>query len=171
MEKALQGIFWINTKLKQIEKACGCICLGVLFTVMISNAMLRYCLHSGFNWSDELNQFLFVWMGFLASAYAMGDDKHLNVASFVSLFPKSVQYVIRQLMNIIMLVFFVMYIPALMELLGQLAISSVMRLPLKYVYAILPVSFGLMSYHILCNMIMDTQCFMRAHKGGGKVNV
>ena len=58
MEKALQGIFWINTK--QIEKACGCICLGVLFTVMISNAMLRYCLHSGFNWSDELNQFLFV---------------------------------------------------------------------------------------------------------------
>ena len=40
MEKALQGIFWINTKLKQIEKACGCICLGVLFTVMISNAML-----------------------------------------------------------------------------------------------------------------------------------
>ena len=90
MEKALQGIFWINTKLKQIEKACGCICLGVLFTVMISNAMLRYCLHSGFNWSDELNQFLFVWMGFLASAYAMGDDKHLNVAAFVSLFPKSV---------------------------------------------------------------------------------
>ena len=77
-----------------------------------SNAMLRYCLHSGFNWSDELNQFLFVWMGFLASAYAMGDDKHLNVAAFVSLFPKSVQYVIRQLMNIIMLVFFVMYIPA-----------------------------------------------------------
>ena len=106
MEKAVKGIFWINTKLKQLEKACGCICLGVLFAVMISNAMLRYCLRSGFNWSDELNQFLFVWMGFLAAAHAMGDDRHLNVSAFISLFPKSFQFIVRQIMNMIMLVFF-----------------------------------------------------------------
>ena len=171
MEKALQGILWVNTRLKQIEKACGCACLGVLFVVMISNAMLRYCLKSGFNWSDELNQFLFVWLGFLAAAYTAGEDRHLNVTAFVGFFPKPLQFAIRQLMNLIMLVFFVMYIPALMKLLGQLAISNVMRIPLKYVYAILPVSFALMSFHILCNIFSDTDAFVKNIRKGGEKNV
>lgn len=49
----------------------------------------------------------------------------------------------------IMPVFFVMYLPELIRLLGQLAISRVMRLPLKYVYGVLPLSLALMSYHIV----------------------
>lgn len=168
MEKAIQGIFKLNERLKQMEKFFGCICLGVLFAVMISNAALRYCFKSGFNWSDELNQFLFVWLGFLAAAYTMGDDKHLNVTAFVGFLPKSLQFVIKQLMNVIMLIFFLMYIQPLLDLLAQLAISNVMRIPLKYVYAILPISFGLMSFHIVCNIIRDTRGFLGGVKGGGE---
>jgi len=63
MEQAFRRMVRLNTWLKQAEKALGCICLGALFVVMITNAGLRYCLQSGLNWSDELNQFLFVWMG------------------------------------------------------------------------------------------------------------
>ncbi len=164
MKKALSGIFWLNDRLKQVEKAAGCLCLGILFVVMISNAALRYCLRTGIDWSDEMNQFLFVWMGFLAAAYTMGDDKHLNVTAFVGFLPGSIQYILKQIMNVLMLVFFAMYIPALMELLGQLAISNVMRIPLKYVYAVLPVSFALMCYHIVCNMILDTMKFLENRK-------
>jgi TRAP-type C4-dicarboxylate transport system permease small subunit len=161
MEQAFRGMVWLNTRLKRAEKALGCICLGVLFIVMISNAALRYCLQSGLNWSDELNQFLFVWMGFLAAAYTAGEDKHLNVTALTGMFPSTVRFFIRQVMNGIMIVFFVRYLPELITLLGQLAISNVMRIPLKYVYAILPVSFGLMSFHILCNLISDTREWMK----------
>ncbi len=164
MKKAILGLFWLNNRLKQAEKAAGCLCLGILFVVMISNAALRYCLRTGIDWSDELNQFLFVWMGFLAASYTMSDDKHLNVTAFVGFLPKIVQYVLKQIMNVLMLVFFVMYIPALLELLGQLAISNVMRIPLKYVYAVLPISFALMSYHIVCNMISDTMHMVQGRK-------
>lgn len=163
--KLISGMFFVNEKLKQAEKACGCICLGVLFVVMIANAALRYCLRSGFNWSDELNQFLFVWLGFLAAAYTMGQDAHLNVTAFTGFMPKTVQFVLKQIMSVIMLVFFVIYLPALMELLGQLAISNVMRLPLKYVYGVLPISFALMCYHIVCNIISDTMKFVQNRKG------
>lgn len=171
MEKVLRGILLVNARVKQLEKGCGCICLGVLFVVMITNAMLRYCLRSGFNWSDELNQFLFVWLGFLAAAYTMGDDKHLSVTAFVGLFPKPVQFVFKQIMNGIMLLFFIMYVPTLFELLGQLAISNVMRIPLKYVYAILPVSFALMSFHIVCNIIADTDQWIKSIRERGRDDV
>lgn len=170
MEQAWRGMVWVNTWLKRAEKALGCVCLGVLFVVMISNAALRYCLQSGLNWSDELNQFLFVWMGFLAAAYTAGEDKHLSVTALVGLFPGTVQFFVRQVMNVIMVVFFVMYLPELMTLLGQLAISNVMRIPLKYVYAILPVSFGLMSFHIAYNMISDTREFVKSRKERGREN-
>lgn len=166
MEKAIEGLFWVNQKLQKAEKFCGCVCLGVLFVVMISNAALRYCLKSGFNWSDELNQFLFVWMGFLAAAYTMGDDKHLNVTAFIGFLPRSLRFIVRQLMNVMMLLFFAMYISPLFDLLGQLAISNVMRIPLKYVYAILPLSFACMCFHILCNMIRDTGQFIKSKEEG-----
>ena len=94
MEQAFRGMVWLNTRLKRAEKALGCICLGVLFIVMISNAALRYCLQSGLNWSDELNQFLFVWMGFLAAAYTAGEDKHLNVTALTGMFPSTVRFFI-----------------------------------------------------------------------------
>ena len=171
MGELMKGLFWINKKLQSIEKFCGCVCLGVLFVIMIGNAALRYCLKSGLNWSDELNQFLFVWLGFLAAAYTMGDDKHLNVTAFVDLLPRVVQYVVRQIMNVIMLVFFLLYIPELFALMAQLPISNVLRVPMKYVYAVLPLSFGLMAFHILCNMIRDTDGIIRYQKERGKANV
>lgn len=164
MSKIISGMFWLNEKLKKIEMFSGCLCLGVLFVVMIVNAVMRYCLRTGIDCSDELNQFLFVWLGFLAAAYTMGDDKHLNVTAFIGFLPAIIQYVLKQVMNVIMLVFFVMYVPELMKLLGQLAISNVMRVPLKYVYAVLPISFSLMSYHIICNIISDTQQMMQSRK-------
>ena len=161
MEQAWKGMARLNTWLKQAEKALGCVCLGALFAVMITNAALRYCLQSGLNWSDELNQFLFVWMGFLAADYTAGEDKHLNVTALIGMFPKTIQFFVRQVMNMIMIVFFMLYLPELITLLGQLAISNVMRIPLKYVYGILPVSFGLMSIHIACNMISDIREFLK----------
>ncbi len=160
------GLFWINGKLQKIEKFCGSACLGVLFVVMISNAALRYCLKSGLNWSDELNQFLFVWLGFLSAAYTMGDDKHLNVTAFTDLMPAPLRYGIRQTMNVLMIVFFLLYIPDLFKLLAQLPISNVLRIPMKYVYAVLPLSFGLMVFHIVCNIIRDTCDFTRCRKEG-----
>lgn len=165
MNKIISGMFWLNERLKKLEMFSGCLCLGVLFVVMIVNAAMRYCLRTGIDCSDELNQFLFVWLGFLAAAYTMGDDKHLNVTAFIGFLPRMIQYVLKQIMNVIMLVFFVIYIPELIKLLGQLAISNVMRVPLKYVYAVLPISFGLMSYHIVCNMIIDTQKMLKDRKG------
>jgi TRAP-type C4-dicarboxylate transport system permease small subunit len=168
MEQAFRRMVRLNTWLKQAEKALGCICLGALFVVMITNAGLRYCLQSGLNWSDELNQFLFVWMGFLAAAYTAGEDKHLNVTALIGMFPKTIQLFVRQVMNGIMIVFFLLYLPELITLLGQLAISNVMRIPLKYVYAILPVSFGLMSFHIACNMISDIREFLKDKNEKGR---
>lgn len=149
------GLSAINSALQKAEKFLGCIALAALFFIMIANAALRYLFNSGLNWSDELNGFLFVWFGFLAAAYAMSNQSHLNITALINFFPKKVQLGLRVVMNGVMLVMFAIYLPPLGRLMKTLPIANVMRFPLKYVYVILPVSFILMCYHITFNTIRD----------------
>ena len=155
----------INIKLQKIEKFFGALALAVLFFVMITNAILRYLFQSGIAWSDELNGFLLVWFGFLAAAYTMSTDSHLNITAIISFLPLPVQFFIKQAMGLIQIVMFVLYLEPLMKLLQRLPISNVMRVPLEYVYVILPISFILMTYHIIFNMMRDTVNFKNNLRG------
>lgn len=167
MKKIYNGLSGINTCLQKAEKFLGCVSLGILLIVMLINAALRYFLSSGLNFSDELNGFLFVWFGFLSASYAMSTESHLNITALTNLFPEIVQYFLKMIMDVIMLGSFVFYMPSLFKLLKTLPISNVMRLPLKYVYLILPVAFGVMCFHIIFNMIQDTFQFF-GKKGDSK---
>ena len=152
MKKLYRLLSNINTVLEKAETFVGSACLGVLFVVMIVNAALRYLFRSGLNWSDELNGFLFVWFGLLAAAYSMSRN------------PAGLKYALATVMNCIMIVMFVIYMPALGKLLNTLPKSNVMRVPLKYVYYILPLCFGLMTWHCVFNIIRDSVRFFTGGK-------
>lgn len=165
MKQVYNGLRKVNTLLQKVEMFLGCTCLGVLFFVMIVNAALRYFFSSGLDFSDELNGFLFVWFGFLAASYAMSTESHLNITAIINLFPKTLQYILKVIMNLIMIGTFAIYMPSLFKLLKTLPISNVMRVPLEYVYAILPAAFMVMSYHIIFNIVRDTYRFLLERKG------
>lgn len=167
MKKIYRALSAVNTALEKAETALGVLCLGVLFVVMIVNAALRYLFRSGLNWSDELNGFLFVWFGFLSAAYAMSRKKHLNITAIVNCFPAWLRYGLATVMNVIMIVMFLYYMPALQKLLNTLPKSNVMRVPLRYVYYILPLSFWLMIYHIFFNIVRDAVAFFGGAKEKG----
>ena len=164
MEQLYRGFSLVNSALQKVEKILGCITLAVLFVVMVINAALRYLFQSGLNWSDELNGFLFVWFGFLAAAYAMSTDSHLRITAFTNLFPKVLQYVLRMVMNAIMIVMFLLYMKPLQSLMRTLPISNVLRWPMKNIYMILPIVFGVMCVHILFNMLQDTVMLLKERK-------
>lgn len=164
MERFYHGFSAVNAALQKVEKLLGCISLAALFLIMILNAGLRYLMGSGLNWSDELNGFLFVWFGFLAATYAMSTDSHLRITALVALLPQVARYVLRQIMNVLMIVMFLIYMEPLGNLLATLPISNVMRVPMKLVYLVLPICFGVMCIHILFNMVQDTVMWLRARK-------
>ena len=168
MERFYHGFSAVNSALKKAEMFLRYLSLGVLFLIMIFNAALRYLMGSGLNWSDELNGFLFVWFGFLAAAYAMSTDSHLRITAFVGLFPPVVRYALKQIMNILMIAMFLLYMGPLANLMATLPISNVLRFPMKWVYLILPIGFGLMCVHILFNMLQDTMELIRGKKEPGE---
>ena len=108
----------VSRFLQRIEMLVGCICLALMLALMLTNAIARYLFDFPIVWSDELNNFFFVWLGFMACA-----------------------------------------------LMKRVTFSGLLRIPLKYVYSILPISFVLMIVHIVNNIINDTCGELAASRG------
>ena len=156
----------ISKMLQRIEMFVGCTCLALLLGLMLFNAAGRYLFDFPVVWSDEMNGFFFVWMGFLSTAYVMGEDNHMRVTGLVDMMPRRVKYVLRTIMNVIMIAVFAYYIPGFIKLMGRVTFSGLLRLPLKYVYSILPICFVLMIIHIINNIVNDTCNEIAASRGG-----
>ncbi len=145
----------INRVLQSMEAVVGMTCLFVMFSVMIVNIISRYLLYKPIPWSDELCNYLFIWMSFLASAYVMGNDGHVRVTAIQSRLPQKLGNLVHLVLDVIMLVMLALYIGPSFRMLSKLRLSNMMRVPLGFVYAIMPICFILMCIHILINIIKD----------------
>ena len=145
----------IKKGLQKAEMSIGVFCMAVMFIIMILNVFFRYILYKPIFWSDELNNYLFIWIGFLASAYTMGNDGHVRVDAILFRLPRTIQHIIKLAMDTIMLGMFLWYIYPSFRILSNLKLSNMMRIPLKYVYVIVPIAFTLMSIHIVINMFQE----------------
>jgi TRAP-type transport system small permease protein len=145
----------ISKSFQRVELATGMLCLATMLAVIVLNILFRYVLFKPFFWSDELSNYLFIWMSFLASAYVMGQDNHVRVTTIEERLPLNVRNFVHLIMNIIMLCVFVWYIAPSFNILKNLKRSNMMRLPLKYAYFIIPLAFFLMAVHVINNIIQD----------------
>ena len=155
----------VSRFLQRIEMLVGCICLALMLALMLTNAIARYLFDFPIVWSDELNNFFFVWLGFMACAYIMGNDSHMSVTGLVGLLPRRSKYIVKTLMNVIMVVVLAVYVPGFFTLMKRVTFYGLLRIPLKYVYSILPISFVLMIVHIVNNIINDTCGELAASRG------
>ena len=83
----------VSRVLQRVEMFVGCSCLALMLALMLTNAIARYLFDFPIVWSDELNNFFFVWLGFMACAYIMGNDSHMSVTGLVSLLPRRSKYI------------------------------------------------------------------------------
>lgn len=154
----------INGTLQRVERTIGSVFLGFMLFIMLLNVVFRYILGKPFFWSDELNNYLFIWMGFLACAYVMGNDGHVRVTAFQNLLSPRVRDILNLVMNLAMLGMFAIFIAPTLRLLPRLPKSNSMQIPLKYIYFIIPLSFGLMCLHIVNTIIQDGARLAKARR-------
>jgi TRAP-type C4-dicarboxylate transport system permease small subunit len=151
--------------LQFVEMCIGSACLFVLFLLMISNTFMRYVIASPILWSDELNNYLFVWMGFLGAAFIMGNDGHIRVTAILNILPPLGKYIVNIISNVIFIGACAIFMAPLFRLLDAVSFSGIMRIPLKFVYFVLPLSFFFMAIHVINNMIQDSRRFFTNEDG------
>lgn len=145
--------------------------LIVIFIVLVFDVLFqvfsRYVLKASFSWTEELARFSLIWMSILGAAYLNAKREHLSMDFLYQKFSDANKKKVSILIEICIFLFalIVMVIGGsnlVYTTLHLEQLSGTLRIPLGYIYAILPFS-GLMImwfsiYHIdkiIKNQIKD----------------
>lgn len=96
MKKAT-GIFF-----KFLEVLLGLI-LAAMAIMVFANVILRYTMNSGFQMSDELSRFGFVWLTFIGAVVAHQNRQHMGMETLVAQFGRQGRLVFMGLSNLLVL--------------------------------------------------------------------
>lgn len=120
--------------------------------VVLLQIFSRHFMDQPFAWTEEASRFLFIWFCFLGSAVALVNDQHLGINYFVNKFPAGLRRVGDIFVDLLIGSFgvFVFWNSLrLMEFAGS-QVSTIIRMPMKYVYLAFPVMAG---FFVLISLI------------------
>lgn len=106
-------------------------------------------------WTEELARFLLVWMTFLGATLAYQRGRHIAVTVVVDLLPPPLRRVCRAATSLVAIGFLAVLVIvgyAYMDL-QSFQTSPSLRIPMNYVYAVIPASAALMIWFALVDLL------------------
>lgn len=113
--------------------------------------VLRYVFHSSLFWGEEFIKFAFTWCIFLGAALAVDRSQHFNIDFITGYLPEKYQKILRQFaqISILLVVLFFIFEGIKVAFEARAEISLILRMPMIFVYASIPLS---MMYMLLCTI-------------------
>lgn len=135
--------------------------LIVIFALLVLDVLFqvfsRYVLDTSFTWTEEFARFSLIWMTILGAAYLNAKREHLSMdflyEKFSAINKKKVSIVIEVL--IFLFALFVMFIGGgnlVYTTLHLEQLSGTLRIPLGYIYAVMPLSGLLIMCFSICHI-------------------
>ena len=128
---------------ENLEELLMVILLIVMSLVMIVQVVLRMMNH-GLTWAEELCRYCFVYSGMLSAGYCIRKGVGIRVDALFNFFPKPVKIIIDYLGKLLTTAVYAYLAYSSIGLIRTTtSISTAMQLPIKYVYAAVPLGLGL----------------------------
>ena len=130
--------------------------LVFIMSLMVINVLWqvfsRYLLANPSSFTDELARYLMIWVGVLGAAYVAGKGNHVAITYFSEKFSSSNLRRVKLAINLIIMGFAflgmligglrLVYITLILE-----QLSPSLKIPLGVVYAVIPLSGGLIIFY------------------------
>lgn len=119
--------------------------------VLITAQVIFRVFFTALSWSEELSRYLLVWSSFIGASVAFKKGAHIAVTFAVDLLPGKIQKIVQTLSCILMAVFFgiTIWYSIFLFNVQVFQVSPAMGLKMRYIYMIIPISFSVMSVHLL----------------------
>lgn len=140
--------------------------LALLVLNVLWQVASRYLLRSPSSFTDELARYLLIWVGILGAAYATGQRLHLGIDIVSARVSPKNRIRLAQIVDIMVAVFavFVMIIGGIRLVYITLKMqqtSAALRLPLGYLYLVVPVSGLLILFYALLDLFIRSSSASR----------
>lgn len=131
--------------------------MGILVVDVLWQVFTRFVLRDPSSYTEELARFLLIWVGLLGAAYVAGQRRHLAVDLLPGILTGVRRLALERLIQTIALVFALVLVVGGSRLvwvtlvLGQS--SAALRVPLGYVYMVVPLCGLLMAFYAAFHFI------------------
>lgn len=135
-----------------------------MMVVIFSQVVARYVFHHSLTWSEEVGRYIFVWISFLGLAAAFKAGAHVSLDLLVR-YLKGVSRKSLELVNgalIVVLSSAILISGIKLFFLGMRQKSPALKLPMHWVYIVVPVS-GLILLYFALRALWN--CYLEKKKG------
>jgi len=137
-----------------LEYLCA-VLLIVIVVVIFTNVIARYFFNAPLRGSDELSQYVFLWLSYLGALAALIRGRHYSFPNLVEMLPRIPGAVVKTLSDIIVLLMLFVLVWFGWQLVDRLSFqtSPALGLPVYYAYVALPLTAALMAVVVCGQMI------------------
>ena len=150
--KTLDSIF------NKIEGAVLIFLLLVMLFMAFGQVVLRNLFSGGIVWGDILLRHLVLWIGFLGAALATSGERHINIDILTRYLPERLRGGVAALSNVFAAAVCFLLFRASLTFIGfEIANNNTVfaNIPSWIAQIIIPVGFGLLTFHFLVRAILD----------------
>jgi TRAP-type C4-dicarboxylate transport system permease small subunit len=150
-------------KLKKVNAACatlaGIVLLFITFSISV-DVFLRYVFGKPTIWITEVSTYLFLYVIYLGTAYALQRDLHIKVTFLLDVIGKRTQHIIDLITSILAIVFTVVLLwqTSLMTwsaIKGRWTSPTALNAPYMYIYIIMVIGSFLLLLSFVCTTILE----------------
>jgi len=147
--------------LRRVERGLDGVIQPVVFVGMaaligvITLQILSRVLFTAVEWTEELARFLLVWLTFLAGTLAFQRGRHIAVTFVVDALPVRLRQLARLLATLVVVAFLITLAMISVEYMQVQSFqkSAAMRVPMSYVYAVVPFCSVVMAWYALVDAV------------------
>jgi len=153
MRKALKAlVFFFDKKIEEmvIVILCSTLVLSLTFVVIVRYALPIPIFTMASHWAEELATFAFIWLLYWGASLATMRGNHFRVTAQFELLPGRLKRFAFLPGDLVWIVFNIVIIKLGFDLCFSSSEESLsLELPMKYVYAIIPVSFIFILFRLI----------------------
>jgi len=140
----------------EIEEVLLSIMLLSMLVICSMQVIWRYVIQMSLSWSEELARYIFVWLVWLAAAYATKKMRHLRISFLKEAAPQKYQWVFDLVSLCVMVVFAVIMSVIAVDMMEMIVEtgqrSPAMGLPMWIPYMAVPVGMILIGFRAAQNV-------------------
>ncbi|MDR1933371.1 MAG: TRAP transporter small permease [Spirochaetales bacterium] len=153
-------LYRIYTGYNKAAEVLSIIILIAITIIVLISVGARYIFEMPFEWSEEFARYGFIWICFLGFALAERSGDHFRITYFADRLPPKIRLLVEIFLNFLMFVVLYKFFMESMNYYnqGKSGISTIMLIPLNYIYVALPVGIVLMALNRI-KVFADTLFF------------
>lgn len=146
----LRKLDWLLEKLEAFILASAIL---VMALNSVGNVFGRYLFNQSFYFSEELNQFLIIFITFIGCSYAARHSRHISMSAFIEQLtgkPAAASLLAINLSTAVLMLWLTWAAIGYVESAARIGrASSALQLPMHYIYLVIPLGLGMTGLQFL----------------------